>query len=279
MKKWIAIVLAAAAVFSTSACGKAPKNADNPYRVSSFSTEYYSNGELTQAHTHIRSYNEAGHLASEVYLKDGEQVYDVRYETDAYGNVLREVIIYPDGTQNITENQLTLDEQNRVIFEEVYTDGQLRATSEMAYDEAGNQTVLNITRIGALNGEDITSWTDMQYDDDGNMIREDVRWSNSDDGGYILFTYKKGKLVRQEEYGAEGLRSEYSIEYSYDKSGLVETQRRYDGDGTYIRFDRITYDEHGNALSKESGWSEEGELTDDTVDMKYTYTYELIPSE
>lgn len=248
MKKRSILPLAMAMLLAMTACAAEAEETENLYRCTSYTIEYYTDGEVTSSYE--CTYNEAGCKESDIRYENGLVVSTTAYETDEYGNLVRSIYTDADGTQAVSEYKLTLDGQHRVLFEEYYHNGELGSTSEMAYDK------------------------------NGNLIREDARWSTGDEG-YTIYEYDNGKRIAQTEYVGNEIQNRYYTEYSYDETGLIEAQRKYDADGTFLRLDIITYDEYGNVLTSETGWSDEhitGEPYDGTIEIKYTYTYEPIPS-
>lgn len=277
MKKRIALLMIAAMLLTLTACASKTEETENPYRMKSYVEEDLRSGIIN---TGEFSYNEAGFLQSRTYHSNGVLNFSDTYELDEYGNELRSVTTTADGTQTITELKLTLDDQHRVIYEERYNDGTLYSTTERSFDKKGNLTAFTINRIGILNGEDWVNWTDRSYDRNGNIIRENTRW-NTGEESYTLYEYENGKPVLTTHYEAGEITEQFHIEYSYDETGLIETQKKYDNSGNYLRLDITTYDEYGNVLTHETGWSDllsNGEVFDGTIDVKYTYTYELIPT-
>lgn len=253
---------------------------ENPYRLKAYSLDFYQpGGALAYTGTYEYRYNEQGYLESEIYHQDGALKTTIIYEHDEYGNMICSTATGADGTVTTRENKLTLDQNHRVVFEEAWWDGELGATSEMAYDENGNMTVLNIVRME--DGKPGTaSRVNYTYDSNGNRLRMDTLWDNGD-GGYTLYTYQNGYLIRTESYDLEGNLTDSCL-YSYEQDGLLQEEYICNADGT-LRSRYVTVrDEFGNTLTRE-GYSYYDVITDTKRDPqptgKYTYTYELIPVE
>lgn len=281
MKKSFAMILAMILILSISACSAETDKAENPYRLQSYTGETYRNGEVTYTFRVEYFYDGHGWLSQAVHSDNQEKVTTTHYTYDEYGNLLSMTDIRTDGTQAVMESTLTLDEEHRVIRSEEYWDGDFIAVWEYAYDKNGNQTMLNINRIGALEGEDWISYTNMTYDRDGNMIREDVRWEPTGDSNYILYTYKDNKLVKSTTYTlTDALKSH--TDYTYDETGLIQTAVTYDASGTATWKNITTSDEYGNVLEEKS-FRYNDHLPggdDEEMDGRYIYTYELIePTE
>ena len=260
-----------------SGCGvkEAP---ENPYRQKKTTIEYYYRDRETTVWEFENTYDESGLLVEKQEYQDGIPDTKIVYEYDAYGNILRTTHIHADGTQDVGEDKLTLDEQHRVIYSESTWNGEPQATTETAYNKNGQITKLYINRIRALNGQDMKSFVDRTYDRKGRLVREDTRWEpDNNSSGYTLYTYEKGLLVRTESYVADRLDS--YTEYTYDETGLIRTAISYDADGIKESKRITTYDEYGNELESVAyAYASEriryGEA-DENPDSRTTYIYEL----
>ena len=200
------------------------------------------------------------------------------YEHDDYGNIVRTTTIQPDGTQDVAEDKLTLDEQHRVVCSESTWNGEATGITEYGYNDAGQITKLYINRIGALNEEDWKSFVDRTYDRKGRLIREDTRWEpDHNDSSYTLYHYKKDDLLRTETYKGEEL--DNYTDYTYDETGRIQTAISYESDGTLRSKHITTFDEYGNKLEVVSyAYASElirSGMTDEEPDSRTTYVYEL----
>ena len=274
MRKKLLLLLAV--LILLPGCGKAEP--ENPYRLKKTTVEYYDRDQETAPWIFEYTYDENGWLVVNQEYQDGVADTKIVYEHDEYGNIIRTTQIHTDGTRNVSEEKLTLDEQHRVIYSESTWNGEPQATIETAYNKDGQVTKLYINRIGARDGEDIKSYVDRTYDRRGRLIREDTRWEpNDSSSGYTLYTYEKDRLVRTESYVADQL-SSYT-EYTYDETGLICTDIAYDPEGISESKRVTTCDEYGNELeviaySYASERIRYGEV-DEEPDRRTTYVYEL----
>ena len=173
MRKMLSILLAAFLILP--GCGKTDVP-ENPYRLKKTTIEYYDRNRETTLWEFENTYDENGLLAENQEFENGIPDTKILYEYDEYGNLIRTTQINTDGTRNVSEDKLTLDEQHRVIYSESTWNGEPSATTETAYNEDGQITKLYINRIDVRDGEDWKSFVDRTYDRKGRLIREDTRW-------------------------------------------------------------------------------------------------------
>ena len=258
-------------------CG-AKEAPENPYRLKKTTMEYHYRDRETTVWEFENTYDENGLLVEKQEFQDGMPDTKIVYEYDAYGNILRTTHIHADGTQDVAEDKLTLDEQHRIIYSESTWNGKPQATTETAYNKDGQVTKLYINRIDVRDGEDWKSFVDRTYDRRGNLVREDTRWEpDNNSSGYTLYTYEKGRLVRTESYVADRLDS--YTEYIYDETGLIRTATNYDADGIKESKRITACDAYGNELESVAyAYASEriryGEA-DENPDSRTTYVYEL----
>lgn len=256
-------------------CGKA-EPPENPYRLKQQTVERYSS-EAVQLVRSDYTYDENGYVI-EIQTYYDEAWHSTRqYSHDAYGNILTTRETYADGTENVHEETLTLDDQHRVIRSESISNDGRKAMTEYSYNADGQITRHNIYRYGIMDGTDINSFTDYTYDRKGNLVRQDVRWEpNSGSDGYILCTYRNNRLVRDETYQGEQLTS--YTEYTYDETGLIRTAVSYDADGTPDTKHITTSDEYGNTLEVVAHAYHQDRLihgeANENPDSRTTYVYE-----
>jgi len=278
MKKRTALLLTILLLASLTACVQ-EKPAENPYRLKTHTIDLYRGGEHSSQMKFDYTYDGQGYLSQIVYYLNGDIADTQTYTTDEYGNIAKTVRENADGTVFTEENKLTLDDEHRIIRSETYSDKILSAITEMEYDWQGRQTLLKIKRIAVHEGEDLTSQVESTYDSDGNVIREDTRWSDGN-GGYTTHEYKKGKLIRSENYDNQDKLTAWT-EYAYDKTGLVQTAQNYQTSGIPGSKTISTFDEFGNLLRSETyaGWDPVTEENDNLVDRIVTQIYEPIVPE
>mgnify|MGYP003301391835 CR=1 FL=1 len=271
MKKWTVILLTVILLFSFAACSKADE--PNPYRVKTRTSETYENGRITYYRYSQYFYDENGYLSHQKDYSDNTPQFTHIYERDAYGNLLTTITLDNNNQETRESHILTLDEDHRVIRDE----SSYGAITEYAYDENGNQTMLNINRVGALDGQDLVSYLNMTYDKNGNLIRQDQHWEPTGEGGYVLYDYKNQKLVKEISYNLDDTLDGYA-EYSYDDSGLVQTEILYDAESAPVRKTIRTFDSYGN-IEEKSIYELREYLPgggDSVVDSRITYVYESI---
>lgn len=274
MKKRLLVLLAL--LMLLPGCGK--PEPENPYRLKTTTIEYYDREQETTVWEFENTYDENNRLVEKQEYQNSVADTRIVYDHDAYGNILRTTHIYPDGTQDVAEDKLTLDDQHRIIYSESTWNGEPQAITEFTYNKDGQVTKLYINRIRALNGQDMKSFVDRTYDRKGRLIREDTRWEpDNNSSGYTLYTYEKGRLVRAEAYVADRLDS--YTEYTYDETGLIRTAINYEADGIKESKRITTYDEYGNELESVAyAYASEriryGEA-DENPDSRTTYVYEL----
>lgn len=244
----------------------------NPFQLKTAVIEMESEDTITiQYH-----YNAEGFIQQEDHSVNGEHDSTICYDYDAWGNKVRENIQYADGSEFTVEHFITLDENNRIKYEEKYSDTELTDIREISYDQNGNQISLINTIIKP--GKDQLINSKMTYDRKGNLIKRVIQLSNDPSmGGTTLYDYEKGRLIREEHFAPAGWTKSY-IEYSYDDSGFIQTAMEYNGNGSLQSKTVITCDEYGNELLYEY-YSHTGKLPgsgDNIADKVCTYTYEFI---
>ncbi len=274
MKKQLLLLLTL--LMLLSGCGKA--ESENPYRLKRTTMESYSRDQETTLWEFENTYDEKGRLVENQEFEDGVPDTKILYEYDEYGNLIRTTQIHPDGTRNVGEDKLTLDEKHRIIYSESTWNGELSGTTECAYNKDGQVTKLYINRINVLGDEDWKSFVDRTYDRRGRLVREDTRWEpDNNSSGYTVYIYKKDRLMQTKTYIADQLVA--YTEYAYDETGLIRTAINYDADGIKESKRITTYDEYGNELESVAyAYASEriryGEA-DENPDSRTTYVYEL----
>lgn len=274
MKKQLLLLLTL--LMLLSGCGKA--ESENPYRLKRTTMESYSRDQETTLWEFENTYDEKGRLVENQEFEDGVPDTKILYEYDEYGNLIRTTQIHPDGTRNVGEDKLTLDEKHRIIYSESTWNGELSGTTEYAYNKDGQVTKLYINRINVLGDEDWKSFVDRTYDRRGRLVREDTRWEpDNNSSGYTVYIYKKDRLMQTKTYIADQL--DAYTEYAYDETGLIRTAINYDAEGIKESKRITTYDEYGNELESVAyAYASEriryGEA-DENPDSQTTYVYEL----
>jgi len=275
MRKIVCVLLAA--LFLLSGCGKQAEP-ENPYRLKKTTIEYYYQDRETSTWEFEETYDENGWLTESQEFEDGVPDTKILYEHDEYGNIFRTTQIHADGTRNVGEDKLRLDEKHRVVYSESTWNGEPMATTETAYNKDGQITKLYINRIDVRDGEDWKSFVDRTYDRKGRLVREDTRWEpGNNSSSYTLYTYEKDRLIRTETYQEEKLDS--YTDCTYDETGLIRTAISYDAEGIEESKSITTLDQYGNEQEVISYFYASERLrygeTDEKPDRKTTYVYEL----
>ena len=159
MKKLTVFLLAV--LFLLCGCAKEAEP-ENPYRLKSYTCES-THGDSTHTICCTYEYDEQGYLHQWSTVRDGALLNTEIFQRDEYGNILQTTVIDENGSGHVKEHTLTLDEAHRVLREQIFEDGVCTTIKEYAYDDSGNQTMLNIIRSPG-NEDSITSWMDMTYD-------------------------------------------------------------------------------------------------------------------
>jgi len=268
MKKLTVLLLSTLLLLSGCARAEEP---ENPYRLKSFTSESTIAGISQSSIRCDYFYDESGRIRQWDSYWKGELHRSEYPEYDAYGNIIRNTITNSDGTQTVEEHMLTLDDQKRILRDEVYVGDSYQEISEYAYDKDGNQTIQTLVQYPKTNEDpSITCRIGKTYDENGNLLRENVRW-NEDLPTHTDYSYKSGRLDKVSNYDEHDRLTDY-IQYTYDATGLIVTMNSYSAEGYLEETVVNTYDEYGNLLTNEH----RNEALDRTG--KYVYTYELIES-
>ena len=99
---------------------------ENPYRLKTTTIEYYDRDRETTVWEFVNTYDENGWLVEQQEYQNGISDTKIVYDHDAYGNILRTTHIHTDGTQDVAEDKLTLDDQHRIIYSESTWNGDPR---------------------------------------------------------------------------------------------------------------------------------------------------------
>lgn len=269
MKKQFALILSAVLCLSFLGCSQKADEPKNPYRLKSYTSESSIAGNPQSSIRCDYFYDESGRICQWDSYWNGELHRSEYPEYDEYGNIIQSTIENPDGTQTVEEHTLTLDDTHRILRDEVYVDGFCQEVSDYTYDKHGNRTMHILVRYSETDEDpSITCRIDMTYDEDSNLLREEVQW-NSKLPTYTEYSYLNSKLDKVSSYNEHDWLTSYT-QYSYDETGLIVTMTTYSSDDTLSETVVNTYDEYGNLLTNEH--------RDETMDKigKYVYTYELI---
>lgn len=253
-------------------CFKSKDIPENPLRIKTSMTELYDQDTIIlQYH-----YDEHGFLQQEDQITNGEHDSTTYYEYDAWGNAVRETTQYADGSERKVEHFYVLDEENRIIYKENYSNTELTDLLEITYDKNGNQIELISTIV--RQGKDQIVTSQMSYDREGKLKKKEMHWSDDPSkGGTTIYSYKNNRLVLEESQAPAGWVKSH-IAYSYDDSGLIQTAMEYNGYGSLQSKTIIIHDEYRNVLRYEY-YSHSGRIPgsgDEIADRVVTNTYEVF---
>ncbi len=184
------------------------------------------------------------------------------YDNDGY---LIEVIQY-SGTTQTQRYSVTCDENGNFIRWDAII-GPLELYIAYAYDELGNKLGNSLYQNGELMSQTVYTFengmhtdilsvmpaqnretrTQYTYNSQGIRVREDHFVNNVLQRYGIYTTDEQGRVVSVSFYQADGT-AHSSVSYSYDD--LTETQITKNASGQIQQKTVITYDKHGNLLSK-----------------------------
>ena len=295
MKKPLPLLLCAALLLTLPACAAKQEQPENPYRTKSILNEYLDNsGNTASTQRYDMTYNNEGLLVKQTTTTDGVRTETLTFMHDEYGNVTQSVRT-ADGTAQVTEYQLTLDDVHRPIRIETYQGEKLLTEEEFTYDKDGNEILNTTTSWENGNTRDVYT-NEYTYDRHGNLTER--IWTR---GNSIYYsTYANGKLMKRLHTDKNG-QTQDSLQYEYDEQGREVKNTYYDADGQVILYnlttyntsgltatihtyqdgvlsenrDIFTYDEYGNTLLHDMQWKVDGKW------QSYwciTYTYEPIPT-
>lgn len=286
MKKFMAALLAFAAVMVISFAGCGGKAAD------AGST---SPSESTDADTQMNSDGQAGMVISAYYLgigldeesrwkmteedklsADGSKyIKNKAAEYDSHGNLLSSDTDTYKYTYNGdgTVKEITRSGSRECIYSYKYSSDK-KISQISTLNASGKETdVLKFTYnnsgklISAQNGSKKAVFS---YDGSGRLIKKDV----TDSDGYTvsdIFEYNdRGELIRatisQDEYGM----AEYTEEYQYDENGALTKKVSKNFRGMAEEYE-YKNDEHGNPIEIKYTEKEHGEISYSSTE---TYSYE-----
>ncbi|TGK07169.1 hypothetical protein EHO59_03415 [Leptospira semungkisensis] len=105
-----------------------------------------------------------------------------------------------------------------------------------------------------------------EYDESGKLVRENYTGSDGKPDGYTKFTYKDGRVAREELYNKEGINLEVKV-FQYDNSGTLSVVELLDQTGKLILKCNI------------SSWGENGlikEAHTEWADTKLTERFHIV---
>lgn len=246
--------------FLLAGCG-AEKSAE-PEEVKYYITERITTFSDGSSIRDTYEYDSKWNMVLGITYHDGEETSRIQYENTKYST---KMTILQDGEEFTMEFRITYDDQGNQIRTERYVDGELSIVTECTFDEQGNRLIQTDTQVRRND----TSKLEMEYDENGNLLKMTL------DGAHnTVYTYdEKGRILKKEEFPAEGLGS--YCEYSYSSDGLTKTCLIYQSNGFSAGKTIETYDTFGNMLKSESYLG--GKLSSTTVNT-YVGTDRTISS-
>ena len=290
MKKLFICVLMTVLLLTFCGCSQKEETAPT-FLITENNQEFLKDGVVTGTDNYTYTYNDDGLAIYSERHQDGFLYSTTSWEYDEFGNPVKITTEGNDGIE-ISEYKNTLDNDGRIIKEEVYINGELLSVAESTYDEDGNEVTYVYTSywLGETDWHKVTK----TYDSKGKLIcktqhrnisEEYIIWEYEDElcvrqttyesetdkiVEYWVYTYdKKGNQLRKSRYD-EADNLSYYTEYTWDDTGRVQTERNYNADGTpRNHFDVFTYDEFGNQILQER-------YRDGEVYWRIRYVYEQL---
>ena len=255
--------------------------------------EFLKDGVVTGTDCYTYTYNEAGLAIYGERHQDGSLVDTTFWEYDEFGNPVK-ITTEVNDTAEISEYKNTLDQDGRILRQEMYHNGMLTSVDVYTYDDKGNELTHEYNFFAEI--EEMSDWRKYTktYNRKGELTQQALHWNFNDE--YIIWDYKDGLCVRQTSYesetdkiveywlntydekGNEIKQSRYDeadnlqfyTEYTWDETGRIQTKMNYGADGTpRNHFDVFTYDEHGNQIMQER-------YRDGEVYWRISYVYEML---
>ena len=275
-------------------CGCSPKEETVPtFILIENDQEFLEDGVVTGTDNYTYTYNENGLAIYGERRQDGSLFSTTSWEYDEFGNPIT-ITAKENGTVQISEYKNTLDEDGRILRQEMYLNGTLTSVDVYTYDEKGNELTHEYDFFAEI--EEMSDWRKYTktYNRKGDLTQQTLHWNFNEE--YIIWEYedelcvrqttyeketdkiveywvytydKKGNQLRKARYDAEDNLSYYT-EYTWDDAGRVQTERHYNADGTpRNHFDVFTYDEYGNQILQER-------YRDGEVYWRISHVYELL---
>ena len=292
MKKLSMCVLTAVLLLAFGGCS--PKEEPVPTFVNiENNQEFLEAGVVTGTVNVTYTYNEDGLAICSEHHQDGSLLSTTTWEYDGFGNPI-EITTEGNDTVEILEYKYSLDKDGRILRQEMYQNGRLTSVDEFTYDRRGNELTHEYKLFSE--NEEMSDWRTYTktYDRKGVLTREVLHWNFNDEYTvwdyedelcvrqtsyenetdkiveYWTYTYdEKGNQIRKSRYdGVDNL--SYYNEFTWDDTGLVQTEMSYNADGTpRNHFDVFTYDEYGNQIMQER-------YRDGEVYWRISYVYEQL---
>lgn len=255
--------------------------------------EFLEAGVVTGTDCYIFTYNEDGLAIYGERHQDGSLLSTTSWEYDEFGNPVK-ITTEENDTVEISEYKNTLDQDGRILRQEMYQNGTLTSADVYTYDEKGNELTHEYNWYSE--NEEMSDWRKYTktYNRMGELTQQTLHWNFNDE--YIIWDYEDELCVRQTTYEAETDKIveywlytydekgneikqsrydaadnlEFYTEYTWDDTGRAQTKKNYNADGTpRNHFDVFTYDEYGNQIMQER-------YQDGEVYWRISYVYEQL---
>ena len=236
-------------------CGCSPKEEVVPTFIRTENNqEFLEDGIIISVANETYDYNEAGLVVYSERYQDGTLLSKTTWEYNEFGNPSR-ITTEGNDTVEILECKYTLDEDGRILRQEMYQNGRLTTVDEFTYDRRGNE----LTHEYNLYSEDdeMSEWRKYTntYDVKGMLTRQTLHWNFNDE--YIIWEYEDELCVRQTSYETDTDKIvEYWI-YTYDEKGNQIQKSQYDGDNNLLFYNEYTWDNTGR-IQTEMSYSADG---------------------
>ena len=292
MKKLSMCVLTVVFLLTFGGCSSKEESVPTFVNIE-YNQEFLEAGVITGTVNETYTYNEVGLAICSERYQDGSLLSSTTWEYDEFGNPIK-ITTEENDTVTILEYKYTLDQDDRILSQEMYQNGSLTSVDLFTYDKKGNE-VTHEYKMFSDNGE-ISDWRTYAkiYDRKGVLTRETHHWNFNDEytvwdyedelcvrqaryetetdkiAKYWTYTYdEKGNQIRKSQYDGDDTLLYYN-EYTWDDTGLIQTERVYNADCTpRNHFDVFTYDEYGNQIMQER-------YRDGEVYWRISYVYEQL---
>jgi hypothetical protein len=281
-------------VLLLSFCGCSQKEEDLPtFIITENNHEFLEDGIITATDNYTYTYNEAGLTIYSEHYQNGSLLSTTSWEYDEFENPIK-ITTEGNDTVEIFEYKYTLDKDGRILSQEMYQNGKLISVDTFTYDGKGNELTHEYKMFSE--NDEISDWRTYTktYNRKDMLTKETLHWNFNDK--YIIWDYEDELCVRQTTYenetdkiveywiytydekGNQTQKSRYDEadnllyynESTWDDTGLVQTERIYNADGTpRNHFDVFTYDEYGNEIMQER-------YRDEEVYWRISYVYEQL---
>jgi hypothetical protein len=247
-------------------------------------------GEVINLHASKTKYkyDKEGNLVAKVSYKENGAIEDSSfYVVDSKGNQI-DYYTYKGDTLDTKLTSL-FNNQGIILESNEYYRGKLKTRNTYKYDSKGNNTEEscyeadgtikwkelfeydskgNLTEVTdfKVNGR-FESRFEYKYDNNGNMVEEnEYRSDTSQKHKRITSRYSAdGAVVETNRYNEDGI---LVFTLKLDREGVKLTNTSYNADGSFKGITTQMFDEHGSEIEEDRFFSNE------TLNMKYRYTYE-----